>query len=183
LSDEKSNNEVKSVKNKVSEKDEESNKDEESELSDEKSNNEEKSVKNEASEKDEESNKDDESEKDEESDEENKDENDNSNKNKIKSNENDRDLSYAEEVIVSLLCPITMERITDPVKGDGCDHVAAFDRKNYVIAKYKECPICKKKINWIFLKVDYMFKTILNEFKYAENVKVKKDNTFEAVES
>lgn len=58
----------------------------------------------------------------------------------------------ANELRVSLTCPLTMTPIKVPVRGDNCHHIAVFSLDNYLqsieksIIRRWECPLCKKPI-------------------------------------
>jgi len=83
---------------------------------------------------------------------------------------------------VDLMDPVTMERMSDPVRGDNCKHKAVFDRKIYEEFKKQNpeaaCPICKAKINRLL--PNKLFQDILRDVK-ADKIRIYPDNRYEPV--
>jgi len=83
---------------------------------------------------------------------------------------------------VDLIDPVTMERMSDPVRGDNCKHKAVFDRKIFEEFKKQNpaatCPICKAQINRLLPNA--LFKDILQNVK-ADKIRIYPDNRYEAV--
>nr|XP_043621891.1 putative GPI-anchored protein pfl2 [Erigeron canadensis] len=69
--------------------------------------------------------------------------------------------------LISLKCPISQIRITTPVKGHLCKHPQCFDydgfmENNSVWPTWK-CPVCKKSVCNLDIRIDQTFLKILNE--------------------
>lgn len=108
---------------------------------------------------------------------------------------------FVTSLTVSLLCPLSMQRINVPTRSIYCTHVQCFDVFNYLqINEFKpnwKCPVCRDKAPFETLFIDELFKKILKEktvaneivfaadgswkispsdsFKFANNSPVKKD--------
>eukprot|EP00003_Mantamonas_plastica_P029073 TRINITY_DN683_c0_g1_i13.p1 TRINITY_DN683_c0_g1~~TRINITY_DN683_c0_g1_i13.p1 ORF type:complete len:629 (-),score=169.83 TRINITY_DN683_c0_g1_i13:311-2167(-) len=68
---------------------------------------------------------------------------------------------------LSLLCPLTMTRMSTPVRGSACQHYACFDLVNYIqvnkLSRKFECPVCNKKTYTANLQVDAFLEEILGK--------------------
>lgn len=84
---------------------------------------------------------------------------------------------------VSLLCPLSMQRINVPTRSIYCTHVQCFDVFNYLqINEFKpnwKCPVCRDKAPFETLFIDGMFKKILKEKTVANEIVFAADGSWE----
>lgn len=75
-------------------------------------------------------------------------------------------------LIVSLLCPLTKQRIKKPSRGIKCKHVQCFDLDSYLCLNHKThkwvCPVCNTTTTEGELVVDALFSQILSS-NFCEN--------------
>lgn len=72
----------------------------------------------------------------------------------------------SEDITISLLCPITKQRIEYPCIGTKCEHLVCFDAKSFLnIYRQKSewhCPTCKKVIGYNDLRLDGLILEVLS---------------------
>ncbi|KAI1696076.1 MIZ/SP-RING zinc finger domain-containing protein [Ditylenchus destructor] len=91
-----------------------------------------------------------------------------------------------EQEKVSLICPLTKERIVVPVRYRTCRHLQCFDLKGFLAMKSKrnflECPICNTKVDRELtgLRIDKFFQKMLSDVNGATEIEIFGDSTFKA---
>ncbi|KAI1696114.1 MIZ/SP-RING zinc finger domain-containing protein [Ditylenchus destructor] len=91
-----------------------------------------------------------------------------------------------EQTKVSLICPLTKERISLPVRYRICRHLQCFDLKGFLAMKSKRnflvCPICNTRVNneLTGLCIDRYFQKILSKVTGAMEAEILCDGTFKA---
>ncbi|KAI1690821.1 MIZ/SP-RING zinc finger domain-containing protein [Ditylenchus destructor] len=99
--------------------------------------------------------------------------------------------SEIEQTKVSLLCPLTKERIEVPVRYRDCRHLQCFDLKAFLAMKAKRnflnCPICDAKIDRELtitsLCIDKFFQQILSDVSGSTEAVILSDGTYQAAAS
>jgi len=75
---------------------------------------------------------------------------------------------------VSLRCPISLLRISEPAKGQNCRHIGCFDLQTYVNVNKKNCkwrcPECNDRVTSETLRTDEYFKILLEEIPKNVNI-------------
>ncbi|CAB4438240.1 unnamed protein product [Rhizophagus irregularis] len=68
---------------------------------------------------------------------------------------------------VSLRCPLSLLRISEPAKGQNCRHIGCFDLQTYVDVNKKNCkwrcPECNDRVTSETLRIDEYFKSLLRQ--------------------
>lgn len=91
------------------------------------------------------------------------------------------DLSMT-SLTVSLLCPLSMQRMKYPSRSIYCTHVQCFDVVSYLqINEFKpswKCPVCRDKAPFENLVIDGMFKRILLEKNASNEIQFAADGSW-----
>lgn len=82
--------------------------------------------------------------------------------------EDDGEISISDDSLkVSLLCPISSQRIVMPVRSHLCKHVQCFDGENFIrlnnVTPRWKCPICRVDIQFADLFIDGLYAEMLHE--------------------
>lgn len=92
--------------------------------------------------------------------------------------------------VVSLRCPLSMERMERPARGAACDHTACFELRSYLeIARQSgrwECPVCHRAAPLDDVHIDHTMTRIirsLDDRPDVERVMLNADGSFEEVPS
>ncbi|KAI1705922.1 c2H2-type zinc-finger domain-containing protein [Ditylenchus destructor] len=99
--------------------------------------------------------------------------------------------SEIEQTKVSLLCPLTKERIIVPVRYRDCRHLQCFDLKAFLAMKAKRnflnCPICDatidRELTITSLCIDKFFQQILSDVSGSTEAVILGDGTYTAAAS
>ena len=74
---------------------------------------------------------------------------------------------------MSLLCPLSEQRIVVPVRGRDCQHFECFDLDAYLSKGSKDglwhCPICDQEVTTSSLNRDAFFEALLSHSTTAAN--------------
>lgn len=87
---------------------------------------------------------------------------------------------------LSLICPLSLKRIHDPIRGIECQHLLCFDLDFYLrftrdCGKW-QCPICDKNCSYDSLHVDEFIKFILNSVpENCESVEIDEEGHFKPI--
>lgn len=89
----------------------------------------------------------------------------------IGNNKKDDDIIVSDENLELTLCdPVSLGRITIPVRSVECSHIQCFDLKTFLMIsnnnqKMLKCPICNKKCDNMELMIDSLILSILGQTK------------------
>jgi len=103
----------------------------------------------------------------------------------------DDDLEEIEEVdsLVSLKCPLSLERYEFPARGKNCAHLACFNLETFLMFSQQsgvwQCPVCSKPLPWEDLEVDLNMLSVIRETADSEpeitQIRVAKDGQYDVV--
>ncbi|CAL8126156.1 unnamed protein product [Orchesella dallaii] len=92
---------------------------------------------------------------------------------------------------ITVLCPITKQRMTWPCRGKNCSHIPCFDAKSFVMMCERKpyspfrCPLCNEIIKLEDLRIDGYFTQVLEMLSpSAENViELLRDGTWRVIDN
>ncbi|KAJ3104313.1 hypothetical protein HDU97_009389 [Phlyctochytrium planicorne] len=82
--------------------------------------------------------------------------------------------------IITFTCPVSLSRITDPVKGENCKHLQCFDLRPFLDMLYLKlwkCSVCGAHLRADSLVVDLPSLQLLQKYPNADRCVVKSDGT------
>jgi MIZ/SP-RING zinc finger/MYND finger len=87
------------------------------------------------------------------------------------------------EALVSLNCPLTLERLKIPVRGAACKHATCFELEDYIQfcqeSHHWKCPICKQKVAFEELTVNQQLLKVLQTVdRSVTQIRLHQDGTF-----
>ncbi|KAJ3103135.1 SUMO ligase siz1 [Phlyctochytrium planicorne] len=96
-----------------------------------------------------------------------------------KNDDNAEDIEIG-DTIISFTCPVSLARITDPVKGENCRHLQCFDLRAFLDMLYLKpwkCSVCGANLRADTLIVDMPSLRLLEKYSHADRCVVKSDGT------
>lgn len=100
--------------------------------------------------------------------------------------ESDNDDIVMATSTISLKCPLSISRMTNPAKGIFCQHLQCFDLQSFIYSQETipdwRCPICQNKIKLNDLAInDYLLEALKNTHEDVESISLHKDGSWEPV--